>query len=77
MAPAGGLGESTIPLTEGVVEGCDRVSSGTEFVVGICEAVGVVLYWLPFTLLGGIGLPTGNAGLIGAAAVAGCGLLAG
>ena len=31
---AGGLGASTMPFTEGVVDGVGRLSSGTEWVVG-------------------------------------------
>ena len=47
----GGLGVSTMPLLDGVVEGVGSESSGTELVVGICDAVGVTFAELPFTLL--------------------------
>lgn len=60
-----------MPLTAGVVDGAESVSIPTEFVVGICEAVGVELYWLPSTLCGGMGLPFGT-GFAGAVAVTGC-----
>ncbi len=53
LSGAGGLGASTMPVLEGVVEGVGTASRGTESVVGIVEAVGEVLVELPFTLLKG------------------------
>ena len=56
---AGGLGASTMPEVEGVVEGVGSESVGTELVVGKVAAVGEVLSGLPFTLLRGWGMLTG------------------
>ena len=49
----GGLGASTMPELEGVVEGCGRESVETELVVGKVDAVGLVLVELPLTLFRG------------------------
>ena len=49
----GGLGASTMPLEDGVVEGVGSVSVGTELVVGKVDAVGLVLAGLPLTLFMG------------------------
>ena len=51
----GGLGASTIPEVEGVVEGVGTESSGTEWVVGSVDAEGEVFAGLPLTLLSGCG----------------------
>jgi hypothetical protein len=56
----GGLGASTIPVLEGVVEGVGSELSGTELGVGSWDAVGDVLFSLPFTLLYGCGTLTGQ-----------------
>ncbi len=53
LAGAGGLGASTMPEVEGVVEGVGIESSGTEWVVGRVDAVGDVFEGLPFTLFKG------------------------
>jgi hypothetical protein len=50
---AGGLGASTIPEVDGVVEGVGTESSGTELVVGKVEAVGDAFDGLPLTLFNG------------------------
>jgi hypothetical protein len=49
----GGLGASTMPEVEGVVEGVGIESRGTELVVGKVDAVGEVFDGLPFTLFKG------------------------
>lgn len=49
----GGLGASTMPGVEGVVEGVGTESSGTEWVVGSVDAEGEVLDGLPLTLFSG------------------------
>ncbi len=56
---AGGLGASTMPEVEGVVEGVGSVSVATEWVVGKVDAVGEVLSGLPFTLLRGCAIGAG------------------
>jgi hypothetical protein len=53
LSGAGGFAESTIPEPPVVVDGVGIASRGTEFVVGICEAVGVVFRLLPRMLLAG------------------------
>ena len=50
---AGGLGASTIPEADGVVDGVGTASNGTELVVGRVDAVGDVFDGLPFTLFTG------------------------
>ena len=52
----GGLGESTMPDEDGVVDGVGIESMGTDWVVGRVEADGEVLAGLPFTLLSGCGM---------------------
>jgi hypothetical protein len=42
-----------------VVEGVGTASIGTEFVVGICDAVGVTFWSLPSTLFWGGGMGCG------------------
>ena len=58
----GGLGESTMPEVEGVVDGVGTASKGTELVVGYEAAVGEVLSGLPLTLLAGCGMLDGPEG---------------
>lgn len=53
---AGGLGESTMPGVDGVVDGDGMESSETECVVGMVEAVGEEFEALPLTLLAGSGM---------------------
>ena len=53
LVAGGGLGASTMPEVEGVVEGVGIESSGTEWVVGRVDAVGDVFDGLPFTLFKG------------------------
>lgn len=62
--PAGtGFAESTIPCAGGAaVLGVATESSGTEFVVGISDAVGVVLFGLPSGLFIGAGTLGGPPG---------------
>jgi len=62
LSAGGGLGASTMPAVEGVVEGVGTESIGTELVVGNVEAVGEVLEGLPLMLFSGCGMLTGPEG---------------
>ena len=53
---AGGLGASTIPGVEGVIDGVGTESRDTEWVVGRVEAVGEVFEELPLTSFAGDGM---------------------
>ncbi len=56
LPAGGGLGVSTMPVLEGVVEGAGSEPIGTESVVGICEAVGVTFLELPLMSFSGWGM---------------------
>ena len=56
LSGAGGLGASTMPVLDGVVDGVGTESVGTELVTGKVEAVGEELNSLPLTLLAGCGM---------------------
>ena len=56
LPAGGGLGASTMPEVEGVVDGVGTESVGTETVTGSVAAVGEVFVGLPFTLFKGWGI---------------------
>ena len=72
LPAGGGLGESTMPEVEGVVDGVGTESKGTELVVGNEAAVGDVFSGLPLTLLAGCGILGGPEGCCCCAGACAC-----